>query len=123
MMGNLVRDMERTGNFIAVLKITKAWSQRCQPDYGVVFRRSNKRFKVSAQTLADRCKAMWRNVHLVRAVCQELFGTDPIIFGFDQTPIGKNEAGSRKAGSLEIDGAPEVQLRENAALTSSGSRC
>ena len=112
-----VRHMACSGEFIPVPRITKQWLLRWQRDYGVVFRKPNKRFKCSYATLSARCKAMWRNVYMFRAVCQELFGRDPLIFGLDQTPIYMNEAGSRNVGSLEIDGAPEVRLKENAALT------
>ena len=58
-----------------------------------------------------------KNVYFARALIQELYGHDPEILGLDQTPIYMNESGSRKEGTLEIIGAPEVKLKENCALT------
>ena len=58
-----------------------------------------------------------KNVYFVRALILELFGHDPEIIGLDQTPVYMNECGSRKEGTLEILGAPEVVLKENTALT------
>ena len=53
-----------------------------------------------------------KNVYFARALILELFGHDPEILGLDQTPIYMNECGSRKEGTLEIQGAPEVVLTE-----------
>ena len=58
-----------------------------------------------------------KNVYFARALILELFGHDPEILGLDQAPIYMNECGSRKEGTLEISGAPEVVLKENTALT------
>ena len=58
-----------------------------------------------------------KNVYFARALIQELFGHDPEILGLDQTPIYMNESGSKKVGTLELIGAPEVKLKENCALT------
>ena len=58
-----------------------------------------------------------KNVYFIRALILELFGHDPEIIGLDQTPVYMNECGSRKEGTLDIMGAPEVVLKENTALT------
>ena len=58
-----------------------------------------------------------KNVYFARALIFELFGHDPEIIGLDQTPIYMNEQGSRKDGTLELMGVPEVKLKENCALT------
>ena len=117
MATEIVAQMRRKGTFVPLPVIDRRWLNRWQRDYGVCFRKPNKRFKCSWKTLGKRCKAMWRNVFFVRALAQELFGHDLPIFGLDQTPLHMNEAGSRKESSLEIQGAPSISLLENHAAT------
>ena len=83
----------------------------------VTFRKPNKRYKCAWTTLADRVTMTMKNVYFARALIFELFGHDPEIIGLDQTPIYMNEQGSRKDGTLELMGVPEVKLKENCALT------
>ena len=110
-------EMRKTRNFISVPRVNRRWLSTWQRDYGVCFRKPNKRYTCSIEKLSKRCLAMWRNVYFARALAATIFGHDLPIFGLDQTPFFMNETGSRNAPSLEVAGAPSVALRENHSQT------
>ena len=113
----VVREMRKNAEFIRLPILNKQWLLSWQRDYGVCFRKPNKRFKCSWQTLKRRVGAMWTNLYFVRALAVELLGHDLPIYGIDQTPLFMNESGSRKMATLAIEGAPEVALKENHGAT------
>ena len=117
MANELVKEMRRVRRFIPMPAINKAWLLRWQQDYGVSFRKPNKRYKCTYQTLGRRVMSTWKNVYKVRALAIQLLGHDLPLYGLDQTPVFMNEGGSRKSGTLSIVGAPEVVLKENHAAT------
>ena len=94
-------------------KITSRWVKSWRSEYGVSLRLPNKRFKVSKQVYAERCKIMFTNVIKVRALCVAAFGYDPIIEGFDQQPLHFNESGSKCRKTLAFRGQDQVAVEES----------
>ena len=109
----------QTRHFTALPTLDKHWLLRWKRDYGVVFRHPNQRFKCSKAMLQGRLRAMWRNTFVVRFLAQHFLGHDlsQSFWGVDEKPIHFNESGSKNARTLELVGAPEVQLKQNHAAT------
>ena len=111
--------MHRSGHYVELPMIDKQWLRRWKRDYGVSYRRPNQRYKCSRRVLGDRLRTMWLNCIRVRRAAQRLLGHDLqyAIYGIDETPFHMNECGSKAVGTLEIQGAPVVRLKENHAAT------
>ena len=62
---------------------------------------------------------MWLNCFRIRRLAQKTIGRDlaDSIYGIDEKPLHFNEAGSKNVRTLEIAGAPCVQLKQNHAAT------
>ena len=111
--------MRKTGEHHPLPILDKCWLSRWKRDFGVVFRKPNRRYKCSKKTLLGRLRAMWLNNIRVRRLSLLALGHDMAksIFGIDEKPIHFNESGSKGARTLEIAGAPAVRLKENHAAT------
>ena len=115
----LLKSMRALGHYSALPKLDRHWLLRWKRDFGVVLRRPNLRFKCSKGVLCARLRAMWLNVIRVRHLAVRLLGKglDDQMWGIDEKPLHFNEAGSKGVGTLEIQGAPAVRLKENHAAT------
>ena len=80
-------------------------------------RAPNRKFKVSKALLEERLTIWWLNLARVRALCEAVFGYDPEIDSWDQSPFHHNEIGSQNARTLAICGPIEVPLVEGHADT------
>ena len=115
----VLKEMHRSGHYVELQMINKPWLRRWKRDYGVCYRKPNQRYKCSRQVLGNRLRTMWLNCIRVRRAAQRLLGHDLqyAIYGIDETPFHMNESGSKSVGTLEIQGAPAVRLKENHAAT------
>ena len=66
--------------------------------------------------LLRRLEAFWITVFRIRALCMEIFGYDPDMENFDQTPYHANESGSQDARTLAVAGE-KVPLIEGHGAT------
>ena len=103
------------GGIESIPKLDKHWLLRWKRDKGIVFRRPNARYKASLEVMQKRLRAMWLNTVRVRALAEALIGNDlsERFWGIDEKPIHFNEAGSKGTRTLELQGAPEVRLKQN----------
>lgn len=115
----LLRTQWRLGGIAVLPKIDKHWLLRWKRDKGVVFRKPNVRYKTSMEMMRARLRAMWLNVIRVRALAKALIDNDLAgrIYGIDEKPIHFNEGGSKGVRTLELQGAPEVRLKQNHQAT------
>ena len=67
--------------------------------------------------LRERLETTWLNVARVRMAILSVFGYDPVIENFDQSPFHMNEVGSKNTGSLHIRGCGPVALKEGHSAT------
>ena len=109
----------RTGCYTAMPKIDKFWLLRWKRDYGVVWRKPNRKFKASKATMIRRLRAMWLNTIRVRRLASLALDTDLAdkFYGIDEKPLHFNEGGSKDVRTLEIAGAPAVRLKRNHAAS------
>ena len=93
------------------------WLKRWEIEYGLSMRAPNRKFKVSKQILEERLTIWWLNLARVRALCEAVFGYDPEMENWDQSPFHHNEIGSQNARTLAVHGSIEVPLIEGHADT------
>ena len=98
-------------------EIGYVWLSRWKKEYGVSFRKPNRKWSVPLPVLRERLETTWLNVARVRMAIMLAFGYDPVIENFDQSPFHMNEVGSKNAGSLQIRGCGPVALKEGHAAT------
>lgn len=115
----VLKAQRTSGCYTPLPIIDKHWLLRWKRDKGVVFRKPNLRFKASKGVMTVRLRAMWINSIKVRRLAQRLLHKDlsDSMYGIDEKPLHFNESGSKNVRSLEIVGAPAVQLKENHAAT------
>jgi hypothetical protein len=115
----VLEEMRRTGNYEPMPKLNYDWLRRFRSSHGIVYRRPNRRFKVSKAILTQRLRAMWLTNIKVRQLATRCLGNDlaTSIYGIDEKPIHFNESGSKNVRTLEFEGAPAVSLKENHAAT------
>ena len=99
--------------------ITPAWLLRWRRQYGVSFRKPNRRYKISRTGLLRRLLIFWMNNIRVRHFARRVLGYDvgQHCDNCDQKGWFMNHAGSKEAATLELAGAPVVALLENHAHT------
>ena len=95
------------------MEMVKRW----QIEYGLSMRAPNRKFKVAKPILEERLTIWWLNLARVRAFCEAVFGYDPDMENWDQSPFHHNEIGSQNARTLAICGSIEVPLVEGHADT------
>ena len=80
-------------------------------------RMPNRKWKVARLVLGHRCCIYWINVHMWRYWVFLEFGYDPHFRNLDQSPMHKNEAGSKCYGTIALKNQCTVPLLENHAST------
>ena len=100
----VLHEMRRTGQWAKLPNLDAQWRLRWKRDYAVVFRRPNRRYKISKAVLLRRLRSMWLNMIRIRRLAYKLLGKDLAdqIYGIDEKPLHFNESGSKNVGTLEI---------------------
>ena len=80
-------------------------------------RMPNRKYKVRRWVLTERLCIFWINIHKWRFWVWMKFGYDPDLRNVDQTPLHKNESGSKTYKTITVKGAYSVPLLENHAAT------
>ena len=91
-----------------LFKPTSRWFKAWQSEYGLSMRRPNRKYKCPRHVVAERMRLWWISVFRIRALCMEVFGYDPEIENWDQSPFHNNESGSQGTRTLSVKGALRV---------------
>ena len=97
--------------------ISYEWLRLWRLEYGVSFRKPNRKWKVAGAVLAERLRITWENVYRVRQLAIRVLGYDLDQDNLDQSPFHMNEAGSKAEKSMSIRGCGIVPLKEGHAQT------
>jgi hypothetical protein len=97
--------------------INHAWLRDWRMEYGISFRKPNRKWTVPRAVLEERLQITWENVYRVRRLAQKLLKYDLTLDNMDQSPFHMNEAGSKETGSLSIRGAGVLVLKEGHAAS------
>jgi hypothetical protein len=101
------------------------WFGRWEEDFGLSMRRANRKYQVPRPVLKERLEIFWVNLFRIRLLMLLVFGYDPLIQNFDQSPFHHNETGSQDKATLGvrgdkvpiIEGNADVRTRWTANLT------
>ena len=101
------------------------WFKRWQEEYGLSMRKANRKYQVPRIVLKERLEIFWVVLFRVRMLIRLVFGYDPTIFNFDQSPFHHNETGCQDKATLSavgskvpiIEGTADVRTRWTANLT------
>ena len=105
------------------------WFARWQEDYGLSLRQANRKYQVPRHVLKQRLALFWISLFRVRQLAVLVFGYEPVLFNFDQTPYHHNESGSQNKATLGVrgstvpvvEGNSDVKSRWTANLTTCSS--
>ena len=95
------------------------WWMRFEADTGLSLRCPNRKYKCPKFILEERLELWWITLFRIRALCVALFGYDPEMENWDQSPFHNNESGSQNLRTLAFKGASTVPLIEGHADTRS----
>ena len=121
----------RQGKRPRVPKLSSEWWKGWKREYGLSFKKPNRKYKVPRWLVAERLRIGWVNVARVRAAVAACFGGhDPCIENWDQSPFHHNESGSADVQTLGVVGATcplveghaDTRKRWTANLTTWSSR-
>jgi len=99
-------------------QITPQWFSGWENEFGLCMKQPNRKFKVPLWIRDERCLIAWLSVFRVRAACEAIFGYDPGMENFDQSPYHHNETGSKNVSTVAVAGM-ECPLVEGHADTRS----
>ena len=94
-------------------------------NYGLSFRKANRKYEVPRHVQKERLEIFWVTLFTIRFFIFRVFGYDPIIVNFDQSPFHNNETGSQDKPTLNlrsvkvpvIEGNSDVKTRWTANLS------
>ena len=101
------------------------WCKRWEEEYGLSFRKANRKYQVPRNVQKERLEIFWVTLFTIRFFIFLVFGYDPIIVNFDQSPFHNNETGSQDKPTLNsrcakvpiIEGNSDVKTRWTANLS------
>ena len=99
------------------VEINSRWLRRWLIEVRLSCRQPNRKYKVPRWVLAERLCIFWINTHKWRYWVYLKFGYDPHFRNVDQTPLHKNESGSKAYKTISSKNSYSVPLLENHAAT------
>jgi hypothetical protein len=101
------------------------WFRRWEADYGLSMRRANRKYAVPRRIVKERLEILWVVLFRIRYFIFLVFGYDPLIDNWDQSPFNNNETGSQNKPILAVrgtivpvvEGNSDVKCRWTANLT------
>lgn len=105
-------------------KLSAKWLHDWRRQFGVSFKKPNRKFKVSRAKALMRCRVTTLNMSRVRFGFKLLFGAErlrrglsdePIVYSCDQKGLHYNEAESKNVTTLALAGEEAVELKTNHA--------
>ena len=83
------------GQRVASFKADSHWFRRWEEDYGLSMRRANRKYAVPRGIVKERLEIFWSVLFRIRYFIFSVFGYDPLLENWDQSPFHHNETGSQ----------------------------
>ena len=90
------------------------WFRRWEEDHGLSMRKANRKYQVPRPVLKERMEIFWVVLFRIRLFIALVFGYDPMIQNFDQSPFHHNETGSQDKPVLCVRGSKVPIIEGNA---------
>ena len=108
-----------------VPQLRARWFSDWRRRYGLSLRGPNRKYKVAKWLVSSRYETMILNVARVRAATAAIFGYDPHVLNWGQSPFHHNETGAAEAKSLAVKGSivPLVEGHDDAKARWTANLC
>ena len=93
------------------------WVKEWLLEVRLASRMPNRKYKVARYVLQERLQIFWINIHKWRKWVSLEFGYDPHFRNVDQSPMHRNEAGSKCFKTITMKNSCKIPLIENHAHT------
>ena len=93
------------GNRAVCVQLRGRWFTEWELEYGLSMRKANRKYTVPKAVMEERLEIGWCNGARVRALCFAIFGYEPEMENWDQSPFHANESGSANVATLALAGA------------------
>ena len=103
---------------VKAFKTDSHWFKRWEQDYGLCMRYANRKYAVSRKVVKERMEIFWVNLFRLRQFIFLVFGYDPVILNFDQSPFHHNETGSQNKPTLAVRGSTVPVVEGNSDVRS-----
>ena len=113
------------GEPAVAVEFNSHWHKIFEHDYGLCMKQANRKYAVPRPIVKERMEIVWVVIFRLRYFILLVFGYDPLLLNFDQSPFHHNETGSQSKATLAIKGAnvpvvegnSDVKARWTANLT------
>ena len=106
------------GEPAVAVQINGHWHRRFESEYGLSLRLANRKYAVPRPIVKERMEINWVNIFRLRYLIVLVFGYDPILLNFDQSPFHHNETGSQNKPTLAIKGSTVPVVEGNSDVKS-----
>ena len=103
---------------VVSVKLDSWWHKRWQEEYGLSMRLANRKYQVSRHIVKERMEIFWVVLFRIRKFIALVFGYDPLLLNFDQSPFHHNETGSQNRPTLAVRGSTVPVVEGNSDVKS-----
>ena len=93
------------GQSVVSAKPDSWWCKRWEEDHGLSLRMANRKYSVPRTIIKERMEIFWIVLFRIRLFIFLVFGHEPLIVNFDQSPFHHNETGSQNKPTLAVRGS------------------
>ena len=93
------------GNPVQTLNPDSWWFKRWEEEYGLSMRKANRKYQVPRAVLKERLELFLVSLFSIRLFISLVFGYDPLILNWDQSPFHHNETGAQDKPILGVRGS------------------
>ena len=94
-----------SGNPVQTLTPDSWWFKRWEEEYGLSMRKANRKYQVPRAVLKERLELFLVSLFSIRLFISLVFGYDPLILNWDQSPFHHNETGAQDKPILGVRGS------------------
>jgi hypothetical protein len=103
---------------VVSVKFGSWWFKRWEEEYGLSMRLANRKYAVPRDVVKERMEIFWVVLFRIRLFIFLVFGYDPLILNFDQSPFHHNETGSQNKPTLAVRGSTVPVVEGNSDVKS-----
>ena len=103
---------------VVICTVDSHWCRRWEEEHGLSMRVANRKYAVPRPVVKQRLEILWVVLFRLRLFISLVFGYDPLILNFDQSPFHHNETGSQNKPTLAVRAGTVPIVEGNNAVKS-----
>jgi hypothetical protein len=104
LLGTLAHACLVAGQPVQTVNVDGWWFKRWEETFGLSMRRANRKYQVPRHVVKERVEIFLVVLFRIRLFILLVFGYDPVIENWDQSPFHHNETGARNEPTLALRG-------------------